>query len=46
MSQDKKVKDGAPVFILARGIGKSFIARGIEVSRLRDFLKAELRSNG
>ena len=46
MSQDKKVKDGAPVFILARGIGKSFIAKGIELSKLRDFLESELRSNG
>jgi 3-dehydroquinate synthase len=46
MSQDKKVKDGAPVFILAHGIGKSFIARGIELARLRDFLNAELRHNG
>ncbi len=46
MSQDKKVKDGALVFILARGIGKSFIARGIEIERLRDFLDSELRSNG
>ncbi|MBV9431380.1 MAG: 3-dehydroquinate synthase, partial [Hyphomicrobiales bacterium] len=46
MAQDKKVKDGTPTFILARGIGKSFIQRGIELSRLRDFLAAELRSNG
>jgi 3-dehydroquinate synthase len=46
MSQDKKVKDGAPVFILAHGIGKSFIAHGIELARLREFLGLELRSNG
>jgi 3-dehydroquinate synthase len=46
MAQDKKVKDGTPTFILARGIGKSFIQRGIELQRLRDFLSAELRSNG
>ena len=29
MAQDKKVKDGALTFILARGIGQSFIARGV-----------------
>jgi 3-dehydroquinate synthase len=40
------VRDGTPTFILARGIGKSFIQRGIELQRLRDFLRAELRSNG
>ena len=46
MHQDKKVKDGAPTFILARGIGKSFIPRGVDRARLRDFLLEELRSNG
>jgi 3-dehydroquinate synthase len=46
MSQDKKVKDGTPTFILARGIGRSFIERGVEPARLREFLAAELRHNG
>ena len=46
MSQDKKVKDGTPTFILARGIGRSFIERRVEASRLREFLAAELRHNG
>jgi 3-dehydroquinate synthase len=46
MAQDKKVRDGTPTFILARGIGKSFIERGVELPRLRDFLLSELRSNG
>jgi 3-dehydroquinate synthase len=46
MAQDKKVKEGALTFILARGIGKSFIQRGVEPARLRDFLVSELRSNG
>jgi 3-dehydroquinate synthase len=46
MAQDKKVKDGALTFILARGIGESFVARGIEPARLREFLLEELRSNG
>ena len=30
MAQDKKVKGGALTFILARGIGQSFIARGVD----------------
>ena len=46
MAQDKKVRDGTPTFILARGIGRSFIQRGVELERLRDFLFSELRSNG
>ncbi|HEX8664012.1 MAG TPA: 3-dehydroquinate synthase [Beijerinckiaceae bacterium] len=42
MRQDKKVKDGALTFILARGIGQSFIARGVEPSDVRAFLTEEL----
>jgi 3-dehydroquinate synthase len=42
MAQDKKVKGGALTFILARGIGRSFIAPGIEASKVRDFLASEL----
>ena len=41
MHQDKKVKSGALTFILARGIGESFIARGVEASAVRDFLLGE-----
>ncbi len=40
--QDKKVSGGALTFILARGIGQSFIAKGIEEAPLRAFLAAEL----
>ncbi len=43
MRQDKKVRDGALTFILARGIGKSFIAPGIEAGAVREFLVDELR---
>jgi hypothetical protein len=32
--------------ILARGIGRSFIARNVDSERLAAFLHAELRSNG
>lgn len=42
MRQDKKVRDGALTFILARGIGQSFIAPGIDPGAVRDFLAEEL----
>ncbi|WP_238313416.1 3-dehydroquinate synthase [Methylobacterium crusticola] len=42
MRQDKKVRDGALTFILAHGIGKSFIAPGIAPAAVRDFLRDEL----
>jgi 3-dehydroquinate synthase len=42
MAQDKKVKDGALTFILARGIGQSFIAPGVSVDQVRRFLHAQL----
>jgi 3-dehydroquinate synthetase len=41
MAQDKKVKAGALTFILARGIGQSFVAPGIPVDDVRAFLTAE-----
>ncbi|HLL27867.1 MAG TPA: 3-dehydroquinate synthase [Xanthobacteraceae bacterium] len=40
MAQDKKVRDGALVFILARGIGKTEIAQGIEIQAVRETLDA------
>jgi 3-dehydroquinate synthase len=43
MAQDKKVKGGALTFILARGIGQSFIAPGIEADKVRAFLESELK---
>jgi 3-dehydroquinate synthase len=43
MAQDKKVKGGALTFILARGIGQSFIAPGIEADKVRSFLESELK---
>ncbi len=45
MYQDKKVSRGALTFILARGIGQSFIARGVEANLVRDFLAADLQPN-
>jgi len=42
MAQDKKVKGGSLTFILARGIGQSFIAPGIEAENVRTFLTSEI----
>lgn len=42
MAQDKKVKRGVLTFILARGIGRSFIAPGVAAEDVRAFIAAEL----
>jgi 3-dehydroquinate synthase len=42
IAQDKKVKRGLLTFILARGIGKSFIAPDVEAGEVRAFLADEL----
>jgi 3-dehydroquinate synthetase len=42
MGQDKKVRRGALTFILARGIGKSFIAPGVAAGEVKAFIEAEL----
>jgi 3-dehydroquinate synthase len=42
MTQDKKVKAGRLTFILARGIGRSFIAPDVPPQNARDFLTASL----
>ena len=44
MAQDKKVRRGALVFVLARGIGKAFVAPDVAPERVRALLDAE-RSN-
>ena len=38
IAQDKKVKRGKLAFILARGIGKAFVAGDVEPGLVRDFL--------
>ena len=43
MYQDKKVQRGALTFILARGVGESFVARGVAGEEARDFLQNELK---
>jgi 3-dehydroquinate synthase len=45
MAQDKKVRDGALTFILARGIGRSFIAPGVDRAEVRAFLQDEFASD-
>ena len=44
MTQDKKVKAGRLTFILARGIGRSFIAPDVPPQNARDFLDFVLKS--
>jgi 3-dehydroquinate synthase len=46
MAQDKKVKRGAMTFILAHGIGKSFIAPGVAAEEVKAFIETELSVNG
>jgi shikimate kinase/3-dehydroquinate synthase len=41
MYQDKKVERGALTFILARGIGQSFIAKGVDAADVLAFLRGE-----
>ena len=42
MLQDKKVRRGVLTFILARGIGRCFVARNVEADEVRTFLGDEL----
>ena len=44
MHQDKKVERGALTFILARGIGRAFIAKGITGDEVLTFLEDELKA--
>ena len=42
MAQDKKVSRGKLVFILAKGIGKAFIAKNVDTKIVREVLKEAL----
>ncbi len=42
MRQDKKVVRGALTFILAKGIGESFIAKGVEEAAVLEFLRKDV----
>ncbi len=41
MYQDKKVERGALTFILARGVGQAFVAKGVAAAEALAFLQAE-----
>ena len=42
MGQDKKVRDGALTFILARGIGAAFVEADVDPSNVRPVLASAL----
>jgi len=42
MSHDKKMKDGAVTFVLARRIGEAFLSRDVSTAALEDMLTAAL----
>jgi 3-dehydroquinate synthetase len=44
MLQDKKASGGKLVFVLARGIGKAFVARDVDVGAVRTILSSALAS--
>jgi 3-dehydroquinate synthase len=44
MLQDKKVQRGVLTFILAQDIGQSFVAKGIEIDKVRQFLSGVLEA--
>jgi 3-dehydroquinate synthase len=44
MAQDKKVRRGKLTFILLEAIGRAVIARDVEPTPVRDFLKDKLKA--
>jgi 3-dehydroquinate synthetase len=42
MRQDKKASGGKLVFVLARGVGRAFVARDVDEAAVRDFLRGAL----
>ncbi len=45
IGQDKKVQRGSLTFILAHGIGRSYIAKGVDAADVRSFLTDEMGRN-
>ncbi|HYD18725.1 MAG TPA: 3-dehydroquinate synthase [Patescibacteria group bacterium] len=41
MKGDKKAKDGKMTFVLARGIGRSFVANGVDEGQVAEFLRRQ-----
>ena len=46
MYQDKKAEGGKLTFILAKSIGETFIAKGVEEAKVLAFLKQDVAKNG
>ncbi|MFQ5566085.1 MAG: 3-dehydroquinate synthase, partial [Paracoccaceae bacterium] len=46
MAQDKKVRQGRLVFVLARGIGEAFVERDADLEVVRGVLEDGLRARG
>ncbi len=46
MGQDKKVRDGRIAFVLARGIGETFVARDVDPASVADLLREALAVRG
>ena len=44
MTHDKKMKDGALTFVLARGIGQAFLTNDVPAAKLEEMLKAALNN--
>jgi 3-dehydroquinate synthetase len=43
MSHDKKNENGALTLILTRGIGASFVQKGVDAKAVRAFLKEDVQ---
>ena len=41
MAQDKKAEGGRLTFVLAKGVGEAFVAKGVDAAAVRGFLLAE-----
>jgi 3-dehydroquinate synthase len=41
MGQDKKAEDGRLTFVLAKGLGQAFVAKGVDAAAVRAFLVSE-----
>ena len=41
MAQDKKAEGGSLTFVLVRGLGQAFVAKGVDAGEVLSFLIAE-----
>jgi 3-dehydroquinate synthase len=41
MGQDKKAEAGRLTFVLAKGLGQAFVAKGVDAAAVRAFLVSE-----